>query len=73
MIYRFLKTVEYAYFADVEANSLEEAKEKLEDAEWEADDGGEAYIDNKRIQCAENYDAFADGEYEEIDDSDWMG
>ena len=73
MIYRFLKTVEYAYFADVEADSVEEAKEKLEDAEWEEDDGGEAYIGNKRIHCAENYDALDEGEYEEIDDDDWRG
>ena len=45
----------------------------MEDAEWEEDDGGEAYIGNKRIQCAENYDALDEGEYEEIDDDDWRG
>ena len=71
MIYRFLKTIENDYFADVEADSLEEAKEKLSDAIWEDDNGGESFVANKRIICAENYDKLEEEDYEEIEDTDW--
>lgn len=75
MIYQFKKSIEYAYYADVEADSLEEAKEKLGDAKWNDDDGGEGYVSNKRIVVYESYDDIENCEdpIEELDDEDWIG
>lgn len=73
MIYKFKKALEYTYYADVEANSLEEAKEKLSDAEWKDDDGGEGYVTSKHIVVFDSYDDIENGEepIEELDDTDW--
>lgn len=73
MVYQFKKAIEYTYYADVEADSLEEAKEKLADAEWKDDDGGEGYVASKRIVVFDSYDDIENGEdpIEELDDTDW--
>ena len=62
MIYRFLKTVEYAYFADVEADSVEETAENAEteesaDAAEESTDADESADAAEESSDAEDADA----------------
>lgn len=65
MIYRFTKTFSYRMSADVEADSLEEAKELFEsdmDIEWWEDDGGEHVLEDERYFCSEDGEDFEECE-----------
>ena len=49
MMYKITKTFSYTMSAEVEAESLEEAKKLFEDErnhEWYEDDGGEHWLEN---------------------------
>lgn len=60
MIYVFEKALSYSYRCQIEADSFEEAKEQLEDLEWEEDDGGEAMLVSSRCKVYEDEDALED-------------
>lgn len=73
MIYKFGKAVEYTHMAIIEADSLEEALEKLKEDwhVWEEDDGGEGFVTWKRIQIYEDEEKLEDEEpIEEISEDD---
>ena len=70
MIYRFEKSYESGWFVEIEADSFEEAKEKLanDNPMWDADFGGESYLTSSRCLQFEDEDAAADGDdYEELE------
>lgn len=70
MFYKFRKDWVYSTCCVVEADSLEEAKELAEDAEWETDNGGEHYLSQKAIFASEEdvEDFDSEGEYIEWND-----
>ena len=68
MIYVFEKALSYTFRCEVEADSFEEAKEQLEDLEWEEDDGGEAQLEWSRCRTYEDEEALEDcNETEELE------
>jgi hypothetical protein len=52
----------------VEADNLEEAKKLAEDAEWDIDDGGEHYLEDKSILESDTEDDIDSGKYIEWND-----
>jgi hypothetical protein len=69
MIYVFEKELSYSFRCQVEADSFEEAKEQLEDLEWEEDDGGEAMLVSSRCKVYEDEEAFED--FDEKEELEW--
>ena len=70
MIYRFEKSYELSWCVEIEADSFEEAKQKLEDENpmWDEDNGGETYLTSSRCLEFEDEDAAADfDDYNEIE------
>ena len=74
MKYRIRKVYSLIYFADVEADSFEEAKKLFEDErelEWEEEDGGKPClesIDYYEFQPWEDAEDEDDGDWEQIYD-----
>lgn len=68
MYYRFQKTIERYELLDVEADSLEEAVEKMKSArrnEWYVTDDDE-YVTNYQYAEAEDEDELDDAEFEDL-------
>lgn len=74
MIYKFYKEVATSYSCYVEADSLEEAKEKLDncefydDMEWTEDDGGESSDVYTATRVGESVEDIEEGEYETVEE-----
>ncbi len=51
--FRFYKSFEQAYGCEVEAETLEEAKAKAENAEWYDEEGGENWVTLERWKSAD--------------------
>lgn len=68
MFYKFRKNWIYSTYCIVEADNLEEAKKLAEDAEWDIDDGGEHYLEDKSILESDTEDDIDSGKYIEWND-----
>ncbi|MCR4854039.1 MAG: hypothetical protein K5893_10665 [Prevotella sp.] len=66
MYFKFKRNIMYAESCEIEADSLEEAIEMLQDneddIEWADEDDGEQWVNNYEVYCCEN----EDDEYEYI-------
>lgn len=69
MIYRFQKDLEYRFYQTVEADSFEEAKELVDDENWEEDEGGEAFLTHSCCKVFEDEDGLED--FDEKDELEW--
>ena len=69
MIYRFQKAIEYTFYQTVEANSFEEAKELVDDENWEEDEGGESFLTHSSCKVFEDEDALED--FDEKEELEW--
>lgn len=69
MIYVFEKTLSTNWSVRIEADSFEEAKEILENENpiWDADDGGESYLESSRCLQFENEDNYDNFDFEELE------
>ena len=69
MIYRFQKDLEYRFYQTVEADSFEEAKELVDDENWEEDDAGESFLTHSSCKVFEDEDALED--FDEKEELEW--
>ncbi len=70
MIYRFEKQLAQTWFAEIEADSFEEAKELVKsnsNAQWDVDYGGEYELIYSRCLEYANEEAIDEEEYEELE------
>ena len=62
MFYKLCKVWSYATYCVVEADSVDEAISLSQEAEWDTDDGGEHYLEDKFILESETEDEVDNGE-----------
>lgn len=69
MVYKFKRTLSIDYVCHINADSIEDAKRKLEekDCEWKEENGGEYYLSS--LVGYKNID----GEWEKISDEEMFG
>ena len=70
--FQFYKTYEQAYGCIVEADSLEEAKEKAEEEVWYDEDGGESMLTLERWRCIELDEELDEDEvFDRLEGEEW--
>ena len=69
--FRFVKAYEYQIACVVEAETLEEAKEKAEHEEWFDDEGGEHWVTLDKWKCIDIPDDLDEEEDEEKIEELW--